>query len=623
MSRQKKKFLDDNLIYKNSEMSLIVLLSLGLALTIFSSFIWDLKVLLFSPFFAVPIAILSLTRHSIKESKQLKEVVEKYLAPFNKGISEPNLEATLKRVLQAIELSYVLIPSATRRGINKNESVQKVIEAIQHSISPQAIRITLKDSESELSARRYLVGYPRILSSDEDAPYDPSRIRSLPLSFGGKIFGALDLEFNDISDQGPDFDLQLGLVSAYCSILLMNDEFSKELVRLRSLSEETLRTKTGFLATLSHEIRGPLGVILNSVELISDGLCGDVTQMQKDTLKMVKKSSTHLMDLVNDVLDYAKIESGSLEVKTAIVPLRDILNDIAAIVRSQAVKKHQKLIVERAEDRLGVECDKRHLRQILINLLTNAVKYTPDGGSITLSAEEVELGVARIYVKDTGVGIPADQFSRVFAPFERVDDEYSSKQNGTGLGMALTRRLVEGNGGLIDFDSEVGKGSQFWVDLPSATIEKIVTEEHDGTAVKVGRGEELLLLEPDQEQRIMFSKSLEQRGFKVDAVGSAAEAISFCRKKVFMSMIVETDLPDFDAYELIQNIRSIPSSSRMPIVVMSGKAFLFDVEHYLKLGVDRCLSKPFSLAELAATLRRLLDEVVNIEESSNSLPQIH
>jgi CheY-like chemotaxis protein len=263
------------------------------------------------------------------------------------------------------------------------------------------------------------------------------------------------------------------------------------------------------------------------------------------------------------------------------------------------------------------------IRQILINLLTNAIKYTPEGGKIILSGEEVEPGIVRISVKDTGVGIPIDQYSRVFAPFERIDDEYSNKQVGTGLGMALTRKLVEGTGGIIDFTSEVGSGSTFWVELPAVKVDHVTTETHDGTEIRVGKGEELILLEPDPEQRLMFSKSLEQRGFKVTPTGSASEAISACRAKVFSAMVVETDLPDFNAEELIQSVRSIPSGTKLPIVVMSGKAFTFDVERFLKLGVDRCLSKPFTLGELAATMRRLLDEVTTIEESSGSLPQVH
>ena len=556
-------------------------------------------------------------------NRELRELISKSLQPFMKWKGESELKATLKRVFQAIELSYVLIPGTTKGGVNKNESVQKVIEAIQNSFSPRAMRITLYDNSSSLSARRYLVGYPQILNSDEEAPVDPLHIRSCALSFGGRTFGSLDLEFSDARKMPSDFELQFELVSSYCSILLMNDEFSKELIRLRCLSDETLRTKTGFLATLSHEIRGPLGVILNSVELISDGLCGEVTEMQKDTLKMVRKSSAHLMDLVNDVLDYAKVESGSVETKAIGNSVQDLLSDMAAIVRSQAIKKNQKLIVERAQDRLGLICDKRHLRQILINLLTNAIKYTPDGGKISLTGEVVEDGVVRVSVKDTGVGIPEDQFSKVLAPFERVDDEYSKKQNGTGLGMALTKKLVEANGGLLDFSSEVGVGSTFWVDFPMMMVDHVATEDHDGSAVVVGKSEEILLLEPDPDQRIMFSKSLEQRGFNVTMVASPSEALSACRKKVFAAMIVETDLPDIDAEDFIQSIRSLPSCSKLPIIVMSGKAFTFDVERFLKLGVDRCLSKPFTLSELAATLRRILDEVVIIEESSDSWPQLH
>ncbi len=598
----------------------LVSLGLGIIILIFLGLSVDRTYLFVLPFLCLPVVTIWFTRKSKSYNRELKKLVVRKLTPLVKGREKGDLLTVLNQVFQTIELSYALIPEASKRGVGKNESVQKVIEAIQNSVSPLAIRITLHDSESDLSSRRYLVGSPSILTSDEEAPIDQKHIRSLPLSFGGKVFGCLDLEFKDVSNKGPEFETQLSLVSTYCAILLMNDEFSKELIRLRSLSEETMRTKTGFLATLSHEIRGPLGVILNSVELINDGLCGDVTEMQRDTLKMVKKSSSHLIDLVNDVLDYAKIEAGGIEIKPITISVKDILSDIGAIVRSQAIKKQQKVIVDRGDESLGVFCDKRHLRQILINLLTNAVKYTPDGGVITLGAEVDESDYVRLYVKDTGVGIPSEQFSKVFAPFERVEDEYSNKQVGTGLGMALTKRLVEANGGIIDFDSSAGEGSVFYVDLPRTEVVKIKTEEHDGSEIRVGKGEELIILEPDSDQCNMFSRSLEQRGFKVKSTASASEAIAACRENVYAGMIIETDFQNFDAQEFIQSIRSMPRGSKIPIVVMSGKAFSFDIENYLRLGVDRCLSKPFSLGELAATMRRILDQVVVIEESSASLP---
>lgn len=602
---------------EGKELEIITLLSISLFIIILLAIFFDYKVVILLPFISLPLWWVVKSRKANVENRNLKKVAYKHLKPFLEDQKGKSIESTLKRVLQAIDLSYNLIPSATQRPIHKNESVQKVIDVIQKSLSPVAIRISLTDSDATMSARCYLVGYPKVLSTEEISPQEQVYVKSTHLKFGGKVFGSLDLEFSDLKKVPKDFELQFGLVASYCSILLMNDEFSKELLRLKRLSEETLKTKTGFLATLSHEIRGPLGVILNSAELISDGLCGEVNQMQKDTLKMVKKSSTHLLDLVNDVLDYARIESGSVEAKPVSNSLRDILSDIAAIVRSQAIKKHQKLIVERCDDRLGVICDKRHLRQILINILTNAIKYTPEGGTITLGSEYEGTASVRIYVKDTGVGIPPDQFSKVFAPFQRIDDEYSNKQVGTGLGMALTKKLIEANNGFIDFESVVGQGSMFWIELEACKIEKIATEEHDGTEIKVGKGESLLLLEPDNEQRLLFSKSLEQRGFKITSVSSAADAISSCRANFYSAMIVETDLPDFDAQELIQSIRSVPSGKKLPIVVMSGKAFLFDIEHYLKLGVDRCLSKPFTLAELSATVRRILDEVVHIEVGSS------
>jgi CheY-like chemotaxis protein/anti-sigma regulatory factor (Ser/Thr protein kinase) len=385
---------------------------------------------------------------------------------------------------------------------------------------------------------------------------------------------------------------------------------------MRVAGEESTRAKTGFLANLSHEIRGPLGIILNGVELINDGLCGPVTESQRETLGMIKQNGDHLLDLVNDVLDYAKVEAGKIKAKPVKLKVGSLLTDLSNVVRSQSIAKKQDLKTDPVEKDLTLLCDKRHARQMLINLLTNAVKYTPLNGSIHISAERIPGNRIKITVADTGIGIPVAERSKVFGAFERVEDKYAQSQVGSGLGMPLTKRLAEVNKGTVDFESEQGVGSTFWLILPAAETveeEEILggTEKRQGVFAR-GRGEAILLVDRENDERDMLERYLAHQGFKVINAANGAEVLRTLREWPIDLAVVEYDLPDITGEEMVGMIRQNPAAADLPIVMLSSKAFVFDIERFLKLGVDRCLSKPVDLCEIADTARQLIDETKSI-----------
>jgi signal transduction histidine kinase/CheY-like chemotaxis protein len=602
----------------------ILILSCSFILTmmcVVGFFFGGIQVLLPVLFLIVPVFLLSLF---------LLYQVNLFLKKLQSAASVLSLEVTVTDTEASIVRKIVdeytqqkflvneLLPSAKDTMRDSKDAVDKIFSVLQSQFPVNAIVIQLFEDISGTSAKKYSIGFPQWMEEDE-----PDRnsdfVLQKTLSFGGKRFGKLMVEskvpFSEIRSSAEHMEI----IAAYASIMLMNADFQLELSRIQSASDDTQQIKTGFLANLSHEIRGPLGVIMNSVELVLDGLCGDITEQGRDALRMVRESSSHLMDLVNDVLDYAKIESGTIETDPVSISLDDLLSDMSAVIRSQALQKGQKLIVEKPEEKnLAVRCDKRHARQILINVLTNAVKYTPEGGKIVISAHTLSSQKIKIAVEDTGVGIPEDEYHKVFGAFQRVDNEYSRMQQGTGLGMPLTKKLVEVNGGTVGFSSEEGIGSTFWIELPISFVTPLKTEEQDGTIIQFGNGEHILLVEPDDEQRNVYSKSLTQRGFVVTSVSSASEVLREFRTGTFSAVVIETDLPDSGGEELIQSIRSIPKGAKIPLIIMSGKAFIFDLEHFIRLGVDRCLSKPFSLAELSGTIRKLIDETVSLDEASQA-----
>lgn len=550
------------------------------------------------------------------------------------GLSEPQGE--LARLVESFAFEFTRFirtinsfqGSASSGKKDLGESLRKISKMVYVELRANAVEMSLFDEVSRQWSQAMVIGAPRGVNSQammaaaaearerQVLVYDDYQVLVMPVIFAGKVFGAIRVELaRAVQPTQNDIEL-LHLFAVQGALALIDSRFTDELLRMRRASEETVRAKTGFLANLSHEIRGPLGIILNGVELIRDGLCGPVSEHQQSTLTMIKESGDHLLDLVNDVLDYAKVEAGKIIPKPVQIPLRDLLDDLSAVVRTQAIEKGHTLEVLPVDPTLGMLCDKRHARQMLINFLTNAVKYTPQGGRITVSATRVSGNRARVAVEDTGIGIPENQKDKVFAAFERVDDKYALSQMGTGLGMPLTRRLAEVNLGSADFESKQGEGSTFWITLPAVEIEALAaSESRSGEPAKLapqGHGESILLIDHDQSTRQMLGTYLQSQGFEILQAKSGGEVLRILREKQVELAVVESDMPDLPGEELVAAIRSMPNAASVPIILLSSKAFVFDIERFLKLGVDRCLSKPVTLSEVAVTARRLIDDSRNM-----------
>lgn len=507
-------------------------------------------------------------------------------------------------------------------GAELSKSLNRIVYLAQSELKGVAAELALYDEESGLWSQAFISGSPSTMSTqamlssasieevtpDEEEPFVMTR----EVRFAGTLFGKLRVELPEGVTPTEADEKVLQLLATQGALMLIDSRFTDELLRMRLVSEESIKAKTGFLANLSHEIRGPLGVILNGVELTLDGLCGPVSDTQKQTLQMIKDNGDHLLDLVNDVLDYARVEAGKVSAKPVELGVKGLLKDLSTLVRSQAVLKKHKLRVEEIDESLGVVCDKRHIRQMLINLLTNAIKYTPDEGSIRVGAVRLPGGRIKIWVEDSGVGIPSSEQGKVFGAFERVDHKYSTAQVGTGLGMPLTKKLVEVNNGSVGFESEEGKGSTFWLNLPAVALEtedsQAQSEEEQQAPSLKGRGEHLLLVDHDEATRSMLERYLSHQGFQILSARSGADVLKVLRDKEVNLAVVENDMPDINGEDMVVAIRSNPRSKSVPIILLSSRAFVFDIERFLRLGVDRCLSKPVELSEIALTARQLIDE---------------
>jgi len=245
---------------------------------------------------------------------------------------------------------------------------------------------------------------------------------------------------------------------------------AKRLEQLNTDLDAVMKSKDLFLSNISHELRTPLNSIIGFTDLLlTQDLGAPLSEQQRDFLETVARNGRHLLELINELLDLQRIAAGRMELKPEAVDLAALLAEAAGSVHAQVQKHRHALVVTPTAENLRVQADRGRVRQVLLNLLSNAIKFTPDGGRITVAAGPVNGGSeVRVAVSDTGIGIAAEDQPKLFQEFSQLDASASRKYEGTGLGLALSRRLIELHGGAIGVESEVGKGSTFWFTLPQA-----------------------------------------------------------------------------------------------------------------------------------------------------------
>jgi signal transduction histidine kinase/DNA-binding NarL/FixJ family response regulator len=382
----------------------------------------------------------------------------------------------------------------------------------------------------------------------------------------------------------------------------MLEESNAQLAAAKLSAENASQAKSVFISQMSHELRTPLNGILGYAQLLRRS--PELTEQQRDGLAIIERSGEHLLTLVNDLLDLAKIEAGRLELRDESIDLESLLQHVTDLIRVRADKAGLRFAVERppALPR-RIRGDARALRQVLLNLLGNAVKFTDAGGSVGLKIAQA--GSRWLFqIRDSGIGIAADQLQNIFEPFHRVEN-LARRVEGTGLGLAITRRLIEAMRGSITVDSTPGRGTTFSVDLElgidvsaEETLQSARTVAgYAGTRVSV------VIADDDAVSRNLVADFLAGLGFEVRRAPDGATALEQLRTAAVDLLITDLVMPRVDGIELI---RAVQAAQPPKIIAVSASASAYTSHEALDAGCDAFLPKPLHLGDLLDRITELL-----------------
>jgi PAS domain S-box-containing protein len=375
--------------------------------------------------------------------------------------------------------------------------------------------------------------------------------------------------------------------------------------RDKEAAEEANRAKSQFLANMSHELRTPLNAIIGFSEILHDGTFGDLTPKQERYVGNILSSGRHLLQLINDILDLSKVEAGHVAMEYVAFPVAVAIRNVEGLVKVLLQKKNLLLEAEVPADLPVLIADQAKFKQILYNLVSNAVKFTPEGGRITITATPLEGGkTLQVAVTDTGIGIKPEDQDRIFREFEQVDSSYARMQQGTGLGLALVRRFVDMHGGKIRVFSEgEGKGTTFIFTMPFTPPEE-VEEEAALEAPVFPEGAEkpvVLVVDDDQAASELLTHHLQVAGYAVSRAFNGADALVLAKETHPSIVTLDVQLPDREGWAVLEALKADPATSRIPVLMVS---IIEDRERAQALGAAECFVKPVVKERLLASIGR-------------------
>ena len=390
---------------------------------------------------------------------------------------------------------------------------------------------------------------------------------------------------------------------------------NEQLHEAAEIAEAASLAKTEFLSNMSHDIRTPINGIMGMTAI---ALKQNNSEKTNDCLQKIEVASSHLLSLINDVLDMSRIERGKTEIAHKAMNIRELLSGCGVIIKGQMNDRSLNYV----EHFDGIKhpyvlSDELHLRQIFINILGNAVKFTPDGGTITVTASEVQesedIARFRFQFEDTGIGMKPEFVSKIFTPFAQEDNGSRTNYKGTGLGMAITKQFTELMGGEISVRSVYEKGSCFTVEIPLEIDKNKVTVETNETAINDISGMRILLVEDNELNIEIAQELLEDEGAEVVVAEDgriAVDTFSKSPESSFDAVLMDIMMPNLNGYDATREIRALnrKDAGTVPIIAMSANAFEEDIKKSLEAGMNAHLAKPIKISELTKTLGKFVSK---------------
>jgi PAS domain S-box-containing protein len=536
------------------------------------------------------------TQHLLGTQEKLNKQLQQTTAAAE--ISEEKLAITLNSIGDAVIATdaegrvTLLNPLAQRlTGWTLAEAIQRPVEEVFRIINHQTrlpllvpVRETLARNQSQgLDSRTILIARDGTECDIADS-CAPIRTRS------GEMVGAV-LVFRDVTER-----------TRLDKIL---EDQNAELENAMAVADKANLAKSDFLSSMSHELRTPLSAILGFAQLMESGQPAP-TAGQKRSIDQILKAGWYLLDLINEILDLALIESGKLSLSMEPVSLAEVMQECAALVEPQARKRGISVTFPHFDKSCFIRADRTRVKQIVVNLLSNAIKYNTAGGSVIVRSITTSARRVRVSFSDTGAGLTAEKLAQLFEPFNRLGQEANAEE-GTGIGLVVCKRLIELMGGEIGVESSVGTGSVFWVDLNRTTELPAVLPEARAVVSPVdaaGMQVRTLLYVEDNPANLMLVEDLIARrpDMRLVSARDGVSGIKMAHAEKPAVIVMDINLPGINGIEALRVLVADRATAHIPVIALSANAMPRDIEKGLEAGFFRYLTKPIKVNEFMDTL---------------------